>query len=63
MAPCRAVRIWGLGQSRRHKLNRAADHRREIEKHIAWCDERIAQHGHDNAEVKQAATLIGVGQD
>ena len=62
MAPCRAVRIWGLGQPCRHKLKRAADHRREIEKHIVRSDERIAQHGDDNAQVKQAAPLIGVGQ-
>ena len=33
----------------------------ELDCHIAWCDERIAAHGHANAEVKKAATLIGVG--
>jgi transposase len=33
----------------------------EIDCHIAWCDERIAAHARVNAEVKKAATLIGVG--
>lgn len=42
-------------------LQRAAEHWREIETHIAWCDERIAQHGRDNAQVRQAAQLIGIG--
>jgi transposase len=32
---------------------------REIDVHIAWCDERIAAHGKDNDAVKKAATLIG----
>jgi hypothetical protein len=32
-------------------IERAARHWREIEEHIAWCDERIAQHGRDNAAV------------
>ena len=42
-------------------IERAADHWRELEEHIAWCDERIAQHGRDNATVKHAAQLIGIG--
>ena len=34
---------------------------RELDAHIAWCDERIAAHAKDNADVKKAATLMGVG--
>jgi transposase len=34
---------------------------REIDTHLAWCDERIAAHAKDNAAVKKAATLMGIG--
>ena len=34
---------------------------RELDAHIAWCDERIAAHANDNADVKKAATLMGIG--
>ena len=34
---------------------------REIDTHLAWCDERIAVHRRDNDAVKKAATLIGIG--
>jgi transposase len=34
---------------------------REIDTHIAWCDERIAAHARDNDSVKKAATLLGIG--
>ena len=34
---------------------------REIDAHLQWCDERIAAHAKDNADVKKAATLIGIG--
>jgi transposase len=34
---------------------------REIDAHIAWCDQRIAAHGKDNDAVKKAATLLGIG--
>ena len=33
----------------------------ELDAHIAWCDERIAAHAKDNADVKKAATLMGIG--
>ncbi len=33
----------------------------ELDAHIAWCDERIAQHGKDKAAVRQAAQLMGIG--
>ena len=34
---------------------------RELDAHLAWCDERIAAHAKDNAAVKKAATLMGIG--
>jgi hypothetical protein len=40
-------------------LQRAAKHLCEIEVHIAWCDECIARHGRDDAQVRQGAQLIG----
>jgi transposase len=42
-------------------LQRLQDQWREIDAHIAWCDERIAAHAKDNADVNKAATLIGIG--
>jgi transposase len=42
-------------------LQRAAEHWRELDQHIAWCNERIAQHARDNAEVRRAGALIGIG--
>ena len=42
-------------------LQRLQDQWREIDAHIAWCDERIAAHGKDNGAVKMAATLLGIG--
>jgi transposase len=34
---------------------------RELDAHLAWCDARTAAHPKDNAAVKKAATLIGIG--
>ena len=42
-------------------LQRAQEQWRELDAHLAWCDERIAAHAKDNAAVKAAATLIGIG--
>lgn len=42
-------------------LQRAQGQWRELDEHIAWCDERIAAHARDNAAVKKAATLLGIG--
>jgi transposase len=42
-------------------LQRAQSQWKELDVHLAWCDERIDAHGRDNPEVRQAATLIGVG--
>jgi len=50
-----------LGTLARLTLQRAQAQWRELDEHLAWCDERINAHGRDNVEVKQAATLIGIG--
>ncbi len=42
-------------------LQRAQVQWRELDAHLAWCDERIAAHAKDNDAVKTAATLIGIG--
>lgn len=42
-------------------IQRALDHWRELDLHLAWCDERIASHARDNASVRQAASLMGIG--
>ena len=42
-------------------IGRAHDQWRELDAHIAWCDERIAQHARDNADVRRAAQLMGIG--
>ncbi|HEY2561544.1 MAG TPA: hypothetical protein VGI48_17675, partial [Caldimonas sp.] len=34
---------------------------RELDEHLAWCDERIAEHTRTNEQVKTATTLLGVG--
>ena len=50
-----------LGTLARLTLQRAQAQWRELDEHLAWCDERIAAHGRDNAAVKQASALLGVG--
>ena len=42
-------------------LQRAQAQWRELDAHIAWCDERIAVHASGNDAVKKAATLLGIG--
>jgi transposase len=42
-------------------IARAWSQWRELDEHIAWCDQRIAAHVHDNAAVRQAAQLMGIG--
>jgi hypothetical chaperone protein len=51
--------VAGYGQLARLTLQRAAQHWRELDEHIAWCTERIAQHRRDNANVRRASELIG----
>ena len=45
----------------RRVIQRAQAQWRELDEHMAWCDERIAQHAHDNPMVKAAARLMGIG--
>jgi transposase len=42
-------------------IQRAADQWREPDAHLAWCDERIAQHARDNEAVRRASQLLGIG--
>jgi transposase len=50
-----------LGTLARLTLQRAQAQWRELDEHIAWCDERIAAHARDSADVRRAASLLGVG--
>ena len=50
-----------LGTLARLTLQRAQTQWRELDAHLAWCDERIAAHAQTTPAVKAAATLIGVG--
>jgi transposase len=45
----------------RRVIEHARAHWRELDAHITWCDERIVQHARDNAAVRQAAQLMGIG--
>ena len=36
-------------------------HKLRVEQHLAWCDQRIAQHHRDDPEVWRAAGVIGIG--
>jgi transposase len=45
----------------RRVIERAAAQWRELDEHLAWCDERIAQHVRDNPQVRRAAQLLGIG--
>lgn len=53
--------VTGYGQLARLTLQRAAQHWRELDEHIARCTERIAQHRRGKANVRRASELIGIG--
>ena len=42
-------------------LRRAQAQWRELDEHLAWCDERIAAHAKDNEAVQHASSLMGIG--
>lgn len=42
-------------------IGRAQAQWRELDEHLAWCDERLAAHERDNADVRRAAQLMGIG--
>jgi transposase len=50
-----------LGTLARLTLQRAQAQWHELDEHMAWCDERIDAHAKDNAAVRAAATLLGIG--
>jgi len=50
-----------MGALARLTLQRAHAQWRELDEHLAWCDERIAEHARTNGQVKLATTLLGVG--
>jgi transposase len=50
-----------LGALARLTLQRAQAQWHELDEHLSWCDERIGAHAKDNAAVKAAATLLGIG--
>ena len=50
-----------MGTLARLTLQRAHAQWRELDEHLAWCDERIAEHARTNEHVKTATTLLGVG--
>lgn len=50
-----------LGSLARLTLQRAQSQWHELDAHLAWCDERIDAHAKNNAAVKTAATLLGIG--
>lgn len=45
----------------RMTLQRAQAQWRELDEHLHWCDERIAEHSRMNDAVQRAQTLMGVG--
>ena len=42
-------------------LQQAQEHWRELDAHIKWCDQRIADHQKNDDQVQRAAELMGVG--
>ena len=64
VAPCEVLFEFAplrLSTLARLTLQRAQAQWHELDEHLAWCDERITAHGQDNAAVKAAAALIGIG--
>ena len=45
----------------RRVIQRAQAHWHELDAHIAWCDERVAEHVRNNPAVRRAAQLMGIG--
>lgn len=45
----------------RMTLQRARAQWQELDEHLAWCDQRIAEHGRSNADVRRAGELMGIG--
>jgi transposase len=45
----------------RMTIARAQAQWRELDEHLAWCDERLAAHERDNEDVRRASKLMGIG--
>ncbi len=45
----------------RLSIQRAQTQWRELDEHLAWCDERLAAHERDSEEVRRAGQLMGIG--
>jgi transposase len=50
-----------LGPLARLVLQRCAQQCRELDEHLAWCDQRISAHVREDSAAQSAATLLGVG--
>jgi transposase len=50
-----------MGGLARLSLQRADMQWRELDEHLAWCDERIAEHVRTNEQARKATGLLGVG--
>jgi transposase len=50
-----------LGGLARMALQRALQQWKELDEHLAWCDQRIAAHLKTSDQVRQAEQLMGVG--
>lgn len=46
----------------RRVIQHAQGQWRELDAHIGWCDQRIAEHARDNPAVRRAAALMGIGE-
>jgi transposase len=50
-----------LGGLARLVLQRALEQWKQLDDHLKWCDERIAAHQKNDARVRQACQLMGIG--
>jgi transposase len=50
-----------MGALARLTLQRADMQWRELDEHLAWCDQRIAEHVRTNEQARKATKLLGVG--
>jgi transposase len=60
-ASTRFVPIKKMSTLARITQRRAQDQWREMDVHLAWCDERTAAHAKHNDAVQQASSVMGIG--
>ena len=51
-----------LSTTARLVVQRAFEHRRELDQHMRWCDSQIGQHVRGSAQAKRAAKVTGIGE-